>query len=236
HGYQSTEPALRRVPMAYFHPSGPIGDVFAEISVRDPKTPVAIIGLGTGAMAAYAAPGQLMQFYEIDPMIYRIAGTPAYFSYLEDCLGDCRVALGDGRLNLAKAGDRSFGAIILDAFSSDSIPTHLVTREAIRLYLRKLDEGGVIAFHITNRYLDMVQLLGNLAEDSGLVAYTRKDFKVSRDEFREGKAGSQYVVMARSKKDLGDIAANPQWKPISPKEMPVVWTDRFSNILSVIKW
>ncbi len=236
HGYQSTIPERRHTPMAYYHRSGPIGDVFAEIASRNSASPIGIIGLGCGGMAAYAEPGQVFDFYEIDPMIDRIAKNPEYFSYLADCQGICRTFLGDGRLSLKSVPDKSYAVIILDAFSSDSIPTHLVTREAIQLYLRKLKQDGFIVFNATNRFVDITRLLGNLAADANLVAYIRSDLKISKQEFLSGKTGSQYVVMAHQTDHLGHIADNPEWTRLLPGAKPAIWTDRFSNILGIITW
>ena len=125
--------------------------------------------MGAGAIASYAERGHTFTFYEIDPEIKQLATDPAYFSFLAQCRGKTEVVLGDGRLTLARAPNQHYGMIILDAFSSDAIPTHLLTREAIQLYLSKLQSDGVLVFHLSNRYLDLERLLGSLALDANLV-------------------------------------------------------------------
>jgi hypothetical protein len=156
-------------PLGYFHPTGPIGQVFAAREVTLDRSPVAVVGLGAGSLAFYGEPGQEFTFYEIDPVVERIARKD--FSFLRDAQErevKVGVVLGDARLTLAHAPDHHYGLIVLDAFSSDAPPMHLLTREALELYLNKLAPGGILAFDITNRYLDLAPVLANLAEDAGL--------------------------------------------------------------------
>ncbi len=141
HGAQSMVPGLRREPLTYYRRGGPLGQVFASLPAR-PGRQVAVVGLGTGTSAAYGAPGERWTYFEIDPAVVRIARDPRYFTYLADSRARTEVALGDARLSLARAPDASFDLILLDAFSSDAIPVHLMTREALDLYLRKLRPGG----------------------------------------------------------------------------------------------
>ncbi len=143
HGQQSLDPALRREPSTYFTRSGPIGQVFAAIKPRlePPGARVAIVGLGAGTLASYARSGQRWTFYEIDDAVVRIARDPRYFTYLHDCEADAiEIVLGDARLRLHDAPDQAYRLIVLDAFSSDAVPVHLISREAIQLYRAKLDE------------------------------------------------------------------------------------------------
>ena len=147
-----------------------LGQVFAAFESAGRTGRVAVIGLGAGTTAAYRRPGQDWTFYEIDPVVEQIARDDRYFSYLSDRAADIPVVLGDARLALAHAPDLAYDLMILDAFSSDAIPLHLMTREALRLYLDKLAPGGVIAFHISNRMLDLAPVLGNLVADAGAAA------------------------------------------------------------------
>jgi len=136
HGLQVTRPSERRLPTSYYHPSGPIGRLFAGLRAdreHRPLDEVAVVGLGVGTLAAYAQPGEHFTFFEIDPAIVRIASDPALFSYLRDCAGTASVAVGDGRLALATAPDAHFRLIVIDAFGSDAVPVHLLTREALAL-------------------------------------------------------------------------------------------------------
>lgn len=236
HGIQSTVPKAHPEPLAYYHRSGPIGDVFSAYHGQDAKSRIAVIGLGVGAMAAYARPGQHFALYEIDPAVARIAGDPEYFTFLTQCRGTYEIVLGDGRLTLARAPDRSYDLIVLDAFSSDAIPTHLLSREAFEVYLSKLGDGGVLVFHISNVHLNLEPVVGRLAAEFGLICRSRADLAVSEKEQARGKLPSHYVAMARSPEDLGDLADNPQWRPVSPHPDTPVWTDQYSNLLSLFRW
>jgi hypothetical protein len=126
--------------------------------------------------------------------------------------------------------------IVLDAFSSDAIPVHLLTREAMRLYLAKLSDRGILAFNISNRYLDLQPVLATLASDAGLAGLVEDDFNVSDAEQKNGRFPSRWVVMAHQRADLGALARDPRWAPLAPRPGTRVWTDDFSNILGVIKW
>src|SRR5262249_38021787 len=153
HGRQSLDPKRRGEPLAYYHPSGPIGRVFDIFQQKQVPRNMAVIGLGAGALACYAQPGERITFYEIDPAVYRIASDPRYFTYLPDAEqrgAKVAVVLGDARLRLREGPDGAFGLIVVDAFSSDAIPIHLLTEEAFALYLSKLAEGGLLAVHISN--------------------------------------------------------------------------------------
>jgi spermidine synthase len=144
--------------------------VFQAIQERFLKARVAVIGLGAGDLAGYARPGEQWTFYEIDPAVEQIATNPAFFSFLADCPAPNRVVLGDGRLRLREVPDGAYDLLIVDAFSSDAIPAHLLTREAVREYHRALTPDCLLVLHISNRYLDLKPVVGNLAADAGLVA------------------------------------------------------------------
>jgi hypothetical protein len=234
HGKQSRDPDLRRIPTAYFHPDGPIGQVFQEFARRKTAPPLAVIGLGTGTLACYAQPQQRLTFYEIDPAVVRIADQSGYFTYLSDArdrgvlLHD--IVLGDARLQMARLqDDPPYGLLIVDAFSSDAIPVHLLTREAIQLYLSKLAPDGLIAFHISNRYLALAPVLYRLAEDAGLVGLDQYDYS---DEARD-IAGSRWVVLARDRAHFGKMAEDERWQPLQDRIGVGVWTDDYSNLFSV---
>src|SRR5207248_1605872 len=137
--------------LSYYHPTGPIGQVFAEFSGPKAKKDVAVIGLGTGTLASYGQPGQSFLFYDIDEDVVKVATN--FFSYLHDCRAQWDVSLGDARLRIQEAKPKQFDLIIVDAFNSDAIPVHLLTREAIELYFDKLRDDGILALHISNRYL-----------------------------------------------------------------------------------
>jgi hypothetical protein len=235
HGMQSMDPERRHEPLTYYHRSGPIGQLFAAFDRTDSRERVGVVGLGAGSLACYSRPEQEWTFYEIDPAVERIARNPRYFTSLEECAPHAKVVLGDARLSLARKEDGRHDLLILDAYSSDAIPIHLITREALALYLDKLDAGGVLAFHISNRYLDLAPVLGTLAEDAGLVALVQDDGFVSESELRLGKLASRWVILARALDHLADLPADPRWRPVPPGPPSTLWTDDFSSIFAVLR-
>jgi len=236
HGMQSLDSGLRCEPLAYYTRSGPIGQVFKVFQQSPVENDVAIIGLGAGVMACYHQPHQRFTYYEIDPTVLHIAQNPRYFTFLSNCGPPVRVVLGDARLSLRNAPAYGYGMLVLDAFSGDSIPTHLLTREAITLYLSKLAPNGVLVFHISNRYLDLHRVLGPLAKDAGLTCLAGDDAQVSEDERREGKFASWWVVMARHPDDLEALRDQPSWRDLPAAPGSRVWTDDFSNIVSILRF
>jgi len=190
------------------------------------------VGLGTGTLAAYVKPGQQWTFYEIDPEVERIARDRRYFTHLATCAERCRVLIGDARLSLQKQTD-SYDVIVLDAFSSDSIPIHLLTREAVEIYLARLRENGVLAIHISNNHLNLQPVVAGVMRDLGLTG--RVQFQETSPDFEGGKFGSQWAVLARSDAALGRLATDKAWQRLQPRA-DLTWTDDFSNIWSVIHW
>lgn len=235
HGAQSTDPARRREPLTYYLPTGSIGQVFDAFWAAPTPRTVAIVGLGAGSLSCYAAKGDQWDFYEIDPAVERIALNPRYFTYLRDCPARKRVILGDARLSLTQAPAHKYGLIVFDAFSSDAVPIHLVNREALRLYLDKLAPGGILVFHISNRYLDLKPVLANLARDAGLAALIQSR-EVTEEEESAYYIRTTYVVMARTAGDLGELMNNPEWELLKGEPGARLWTDDFSNIVSVVIW
>lgn len=238
HGVQSLDSARSLEPLAYYDRTGPVASVVRAMQAKSVTTKRrwAVVGLGAGVMACFSQPGESLTFYEIDPAVVRIASDPRYFSFLQQCAPAARVVLGDARLKIREAEDHSYDFIILDAFSGDTIPMHLVTREAIALYLRKLAPGGVLAFHVSNLHLRLATPIAALARDSGLICMMDDDSLIGRPQAAQGKFPSQWIVMARSPADLGAIATDIRWKAISPPTSTNVWTDDYSNLLGAIKW
>jgi hypothetical protein len=234
HGVQSLHPERRSQPLSYYFHTGPLGQLLASRAIH-PDREIAVVGLGTGTIAAYGRPGQRFTFYEIDPTVERLARNPKLFSYLSNSRAMIRVVLGDARLSLAGAPDGTYGVIVLDAFTSDAIPLHLMTREALALYRRKLAAGGVLALHISNRYMDLEPVLGRLARDARLAAMVEYDGKLSDADHRDGKMASTWVIMARRKEDFRRLLADDRWEPILVSKATPLWTDDFSNILAVLR-
>jgi SAM-dependent methyltransferase len=233
HGAQSFLPGRRREPLSYYSRNGPLGDVFRELPALQGRA-IAVVGLGTGATAAYGLSGERWTVYEIDPAVERIARDPRYFTYLADSPAHIDIVLGDGRLSLARARDGSFNLIVLDAFSSDAIPVHLLTREAVALYFRKLAPGGTLVFHLSNRYLALEPVLARLAEDAGAVARIRAN-TVRRDvALHTGQDPSVWAVIAADSLFLGGLSTDPRWRPLRHQRKIDLWTDDFSNVLQTL--
>jgi hypothetical protein len=235
HGLQRIDRRARVEAAAYFHPTGPIGQVFNSVATM-PRRRVGVIGLGVGTLAAYSRAGEEWTFYEIDPAVVEIARDERYFSYLSESPAHLNVVLGDARLSLKSAPDQTYDLLILDAFSSDSIPVHLLTREALQLYMSKLAPSGIMAFHISNRYVDLEPLLGDLAGSLGVTCLAQNDLKVPVSQLENGKYASRWVVMAPRIEELDPLRSDSRWRGVAPRPTPVIWTDDFSNLLSVFKW
>src|SRR5215213_4122137 len=219
HGVQLKDASRKCEATSYYHKDGPIGQIFEVYNNKPTMKPVAAIGLGAGTIGVYSAPGQQWDFYDIDPAIVRIASNPQLFTFLSDCTrASYRVILGDARLQLREAPAEQYGVLVMDAFSSDSVPAHLLTTQALNLYLTKLAPDGIMAFHISNRYLDLEPLLSGLSRRARLSAFIR------RDEAGNGTAkfASAWVVIARNDAALGTIVSDSRWARLHGDK---VWTD-----------
>jgi hypothetical protein len=236
HGIQHLDAGKRREPSTYFHKTGPIGQMFTAFAGQGDKQRVGVIGLGIGTLAAYSEAGQDWTFFEIDPAIAHLASDPRQFTYLSDSPARTRIVLGDARIALVKEPANAFDILVVDAFSSDAVPVHLLTREALQLYLQKLDAGGVLVFNITNSYLNLTPLIGDLAHDAGLVVRVQHDVFADAAAISLGKQTSRWAVMARSNEALGPLARDARWKPVVARSTPNAWTDDFSNPLSLVRW
>lgn len=191
---------------------------------------VAAIGLGTGSLACHGKPGEAWTFYEIDRAVLRIANER--FPFMRGCGQGMPVVLGDGRLTLASASG-PLDVIVLDAFSSDAIPVHLLTSEAIGLYLSHLAPRGMIVMHLSNAHLDLSHIVARAAAEHGLVAIEGIDRLTEAQEKRR-QAASKVVVLARRADDLGDLARTPPWTPLPPEMARRPWTDDYSNVLEAL--
>jgi hypothetical protein len=224
HGTQLTDRSRRRVPTTYYSRSGPLGDVF------DTRTPnnVAAVGLGTGTVAAYGRTGQTMTFFEIDPEVVRIARDPRLFTYLADSPATTRTVVGDGRLGLAAAAPGRFDLVLLDAFSSDSIPVHLLTEEAMRTYVDRLAADGLLVVHISNRLFELEPVLAAAADELGLSAAIGRGRPGA-----DGATASVWVALGKKQADVAALLSRPGWDRLGSRE--VHWTDDYSSILSVLR-
>ena len=234
HGTQSTDPAKRHTALAYYATTGPLGEVMERTHARASTPHIALVGLGAGATTTYARPGEPWDIYELNPAVVTLAEDPRYFTYVTDSFPhreDMHVVVGDARIELARAPDHTYDLLVLDAFSSDTIPVHLLTREAFALYLDKLVPSGVLALHISNRFVDLSPVLARVAEVLHLDLRVRDDRRrTSPEAVKNGVLGSIWAVCGR---DAALADFSDAWS--APKDNPGqrLWTDDFSSVLSV---
>jgi len=221
-------------PLGYYGPSSPSGQAFAQLPAAATRN-VGAVGLGTGSLACLQRPGTRLTYYEIDPAVVRIARDPRLFSFLRDCPVRPPIVTGDGRRSLEREPKGSFSLVAVDAFSSDAIPLHLITREAIELYLSRIAQGGSLLFHLTNRYLRLEPVLGNIAADLDLVCRIRTHVPTGAEEER-GYQKSTWALLTRRPANLGAIRLDRRWRPCATDPSARTWTDDYSNPLAVIKW
>jgi hypothetical protein len=238
HGSQSLDPERRLIPTTYFHPSGPLGDIIRGMRERGPISEVGVIGLGAGSIAAYGASGEHITYFEIDPAVARLAWNPAFFTYLTDSRAQVAVVLGDGRRRIAESADGRFDLIILDAFSSDAIPVHLLTREAVTLYLRKLKPIGCLALHLTNGYLELDPVVTAIAADLRVPAAIKWDLSQTPVQAFEGKDVSKWALLARDASSSLPVLEGDGWRRtpsnLSPEAKRFLWTDDRSNLVELL--
>jgi hypothetical protein len=235
HGIQSIDPAKSDEPRAYYARSGPLGDIFNAGQKRFAGRALGAVGLGIGAAACYRAPGQTWTFYEIDPAVVRIARDARLFTALASCAPDARIVLGDARLSLAEQAPAGYALLLLDAYDADQVPVHLLTREALALYLRQVAADGVLAFHISNRHFELAPVLAALASDAGLEALERDDESLTPDDLQEATMPSAWVVLTRRGRMLAGLAADQRWHgPARDPSLPL-WTDDYSSLARVLR-
>jgi hypothetical protein len=222
-------------PLTYYYFGGPLAQsIEAARTANGGLDRVAVVGLGTGSLACHARPGERWTYFEIDPVVARIARDPSRFRFLSHCAPDTDVVLGDARLTLAEANG-TFDLIVLDAFSSDVVPAHLLTTEALSTYLDKLGPNGAIAFHISNRYVELASVITAGAAARGLVAYVKRDAAVTEADFRRNMhANSLVAVVARRESDLAALRDRGGWaRPVADAKI-APWTDDYANVLAAI--
>ncbi|MFP4598651.1 MAG: spermidine synthase [Persicimonas sp.] len=251
HGFQSAEADRRLLPMGYYAPHSGVGKLLAQMGeralgdaylgdvylgsnpdVQQPAT-VGVVGLGIGGLAAYAVDRPLeFTFFEIDPVVVDLARDERYFDYLARCGQQCQVQTGDGRIRLRDWEGPGFDLLVLDAYDSDSIPVHLLTREAVESYLERLNDGGVLAFHVTNRYFDLPPVVGRLCEELSLqcVEYTHT---FSSEAMPDGRSHSTWVFAGRDSELIEWLADRQQAK--APGADGPLWTDDFANIWGALE-
>ena len=233
HGAQAQPPARQGEPLTYFSREGPLGEALDALSTPPGGRQVAVIGLGAGSMAAYGRAGEHWTYYEIDPAVERIARDPRLFTFLRDSPAQVSVVLGDARLSLSAASLSKYDLIVLDAFSSDVIPVHLLTREAFALYLKRLSPDGVLLLHLSNRYLDLIPIVAAAAHDTGMAGRFHPASPMSSKQVGEWKVPSTWAVLSRRPEALQSLNTRDGWLPLEDTPRSRGWTDDFSNLWSV---
>jgi hypothetical protein len=233
HGVRSLAPGEATLPLGYYSEKGPFGQFFTA-PTRSSVQHVGVIGLGTGDLACYATRGQDWTFFEIDPLVQKLALDPDLFGFLAHC-GNPRIVIGDARLTIAAVPDASYDVLVLDAFSSDSIPMHLLTREALALYVRKLTPNGRLLYHISSRFLDLRQVVSALTADAGLCARILA-YNMPQGGSYWRNASATVVAVSRSCADLSGLPASAGWAPLPPAAEDALWTDERSDLLRVIRF
>ena len=235
HGAQARPEELRQIPLTYYYVEGPLGDIFDVLDERPRRHPVAAIGLGAGSIASYTAPQQRMDFFEIDPVVKSIATDEAYFDYLRDCRGDCRVTIGDGRRLIEASDDNQYELVVVDAFSSSAIPLHLLTREAVESYLHAIRPDGLVAIHVSSPHFNLEAPLAQIADELGIAARIRRHRVDDSDPLYDYFINSsEWVVLAGSDDALGFVADNDNWDRLEAPDDLVSWTDDYANIVDIL--
>ncbi len=242
HGIQFQDAVKRRIPTAYYGTEAGVGIALDAIShhrrgipfaiddtARDPLR-FGVVGLGVGTIAAYGLPSDYFCFYEIDPAVLKIAEDDRWFSYLSGCPSDYEVLIGDARLVMDTQPDQDFDLLVIDAFSSDSIPVHLLTVEAVNVYLRHLDQDGVLAFHLSNRHLDLPSVVLRLAEELGINACQVHDD--GDDDI--ATLAATWVLLCRNENILNTQMVDSKEDMVKKKEVSL-WTDDFVNLFEILK-
>ena len=222
----------RPAPLMYYYDGSGLAQILDAAHARRGPIRYAVIGLGAGSLACRAQPGDTVHYYEIDPTIIRISSDPANFSFLTECKPE-QIKLGDARLTLAEAPDASYDVIIVDAFSSDAIPIHLLTREAMAIYLKKLAPNGIVGIHVSNRHLELASVVAGIAAANGMVSRVNESTDVAENDAEYIFLGT-VVAAARKDEDFGPIAGSEHWELQRPDPTQWVWTDDYSNIIGAI--
>jgi hypothetical protein len=234
HGGQWLDPRLKSQPMNYYYRAGPVGDLIPGFRQAHGIDRAVIVGLGAGALACYFQGDEQLTFIELDPTVVRIASDPRYFSFLKDCGNQPVVEVGDGRLKLGEAPDGYYDLIFLDAFSSDSVPVHLLTEEALSLYVRKLSPAGMLVFNLSNRHLQLSPVLARLTRTLRLAAVMRR-YKPSEAEKMGSATGSLWAAVARDPANLEFLSQTGRWQPIEAGGVGDLWTDDYSSLLGPMR-
>jgi spermidine synthase len=231
HGGQLLDPEMRFRPSSYFGPTSGYGRLFA--SLPDPPRRVGVIGLGAGSMIAYARKGDTFRFYEINPQVIDLAKRE--FTFLTESPATIETVLGDGRLSLERELSQQFDVLVMDAFSGDSIPMHLLTREAMAVYVRHLKPGGVLAFQATNRFIDIAPVVASLAQEYGLAAVLVSDTPDSEEGADYWLSATDQILVTSNRRLLETAQIRDVGKVLVVRPNFRVWTDDYNSLWGVLK-
>ena len=237
HGSQILEEKYRLTPITYYNPTGPAADIFRVAQMENPQANSLILGLGIGGLSCLADKNSSLTYIEIDPDVIRLAEDRNFFTFVSDCGPKETMIAGDGRLELAKLADQSYDLLFMDAFSSDSIPFHLITVEAVKLYLQKLKEDGFIAFHISNRYFTLSPELAAIARDLDLkiIGRSQADGVVAGTNY--GYSGTTYYIMTKNQKVIDRFKQQETGWAEFTREIPTkAWHDDHINVIRSFKF
>jgi hypothetical protein len=232
HGRENLPAGAGCEPQSYYDAAGPIGQIVLKPGRR--IADAAVVGLGSGALACYADPGSHWRFFEIDAVAERIARDPRLFTFLSASRGRTSIEIGDGR-KLLEAADQQFDLIVLDAFSSDAIPVHLLTREAIALYVSRLRPAGIVAIHISNRYLDLEPVLASVTASERLPALANFEAAIAPEREARGLLASHWIAVAARPEDLRSLVPSDGWRPLVSDPRVRDWTDDYSNLIRSLR-
>jgi hypothetical protein len=229
------DPITGRPPLiTYYHENSPMGVTVKAVRARvGGPIKVAVVGLGTGTFACFSEPGDSFKFYEIDASVEKLARDPARFRYLDQCAPDVPVVLGDARLTLAESPDK-YDLIVLDAFTSDAIPIHLMTREAMAIYVSRLAPHGIVMLHISNRHMELASVVAGIAHANGLVSRQNNRAAREGEDDRRYVFTSNVVINAREESDFGQLLDDKDWSELDIDTEQRIWTDDYSNIIGAI--
>ena len=222
----------RPEPISYYHKDGGIGRAITAIRERKgAPLRVAVIGLGSGTLTCASEPGENWKFFEIDQSMVDTASDPKYFTYIRNCEPNLKPVIGDARLTFAREPDGVYDMIIVDAYSSDAIPIHLATQEAMKIYKDKLAPQGVVVMHVSNRHLELESVVVGIADANGM-----KSWVYDEDSDRDGEYifATDVVVSARAEADVGKLASSDVWEETEADKRQRVWTDDYSNMLGAV--
>ena len=241
HGVERKVDVRPVFPLAYYSRESPIGAIFRAGRINRASQNIGIVGLGCGTLAWYGRPWQHFDLYEIDPEVIKIAENPAYFTYLKNSRASWKNIVGDARINLQAVPDKSYDLLVIDAYSSDAVPTHLLTLEAFRLYRSKLKDNGILALHTSNRYFDLPPVIRRICDEIGMRALVGNDnpknYSIRYDDYDLTMLSrSQWVAVTGSEQVFRLLQIFWRWESLPEKPGMDLWTDDHASLFQVYKW